>query len=643
MRSAGHRPEARQRPTLSRSLLEAVLVWAGLMVVLFALYELIDRWWLANLPSEARDLGRQLRIFAAAFTATIATVVWVVRRTIPSLRQSLIPDPGGRLVSLSRPRLAEWLLGLRWVAVFCLGAVVLVTTIAAPHVPQNAVLPLWLGVVALFIFAITLTALGAQRLSSNAAFVLQVVVDVLILLWLVHHAGGVANPFSAFIAFHAVIIAILIEPRSARMVVGAISGLTLVLAALEASGILPAGCVYDVGGSCQQPDPTLLAGAGIAVATVVAGTGLFVASIIERLRLEHGRVAEARLALLSEREKLQSIINCMADAVIFVTPDGTIRLRNAAAGRLWQGAPPKDEDLRVCHDEATWQILLAKVTNPAPEEYHPILQVGDRSFEASYARVGGGASELRGVVMVARDVTERMAAQEWRMQQERMAVVGKLAAGIAHEINNPIGAVALFSQLALKQVDATDPLRGHWETVLKNAHLCKRIVQDLLQYARQRPPEKGDIDVADLLADTIRTVAPQADRRGVRIEQKLGSVALRAIGDAGQLQQVLVNLALNGIEAMEPGGVLTVGAAMIDSHCELFVGDTGCGIEDSEFEKVFSAFHTTKEEGTGLGLAVVKDIVAAHGGTIRVDSTPGKGSTFSIALPMKSKKKVEAA
>ena len=216
-----------------------------------------------------------------------------------------------------------------------------------------------------------------------------------------------------------------------------------------------------------------------------------------------------------------------------------------------------------------------------------------------------------------------------------MAVTGKLAAVLAHELNNPLAAIALFTQHALAENKPTDPLAEYLGTVLRNANLCKRIVRDFIEYARQGPPERRAVVLSDLLGDVMRTLEPQARRSAVTIRcEARGKRDTRVHGDPDQLRQVLLNLGLNAIEAMPDGGTL---AFTLEpgprASVRIGVVDTGVGIPPGDQETIFAAFHTTKPEGTGLGLTVARDIVAAHGGTIEVVSTPGRGTAFTVTIP----------
>jgi two-component system sensor histidine kinase AtoS len=346
-------------------------------------------------------------------------------------------------------------------------------------------------------------------------------------------------------------------------------------------------------------------------------------------------LAAAQDRAREEREKLQMILDCMADAVLYVTPDGKVRQRNRAAQHFWPAEALPEDDLRVCHPAEQWDHLIEKVSAVKSVGLHPVFQVRGRSYEASYAPVCDANGTFRGAVMVARDVTERIETQQWRIRGEQLAVVGKLAAALAHELNNPLGAIALFTQHALAEIDPRDPLAEYLGTVKRNANLCKKIVRDLLEYARRRPPERQLVAIRSLMGDVVRTLEPHAQTSGVAIRSEFNIQRDTVIfGDPDQLRQTLVNLGLNSIEAMPNGGLLNFRLySLPGGPVRIAVVDTGVGIPAEEHERIFTAFHTTKPQGTGLGLTVARDLVAAHGGTIEFESTRGQGSTFTITLP----------
>jgi len=625
-------PQDRTQRVRLRLVVEALGVWLGLTVLLFFLYEAVDALWLGELPADRQEAAYAMRGLAMSLTATVVTAVYVLWRRMPSLQHSLVADDATRTETSAREPLARWLLRMRWVAALAVAAILLASTLGTRSVTDAAVPRLWAGLAVLVAMNTVLSLLPAQHRSSARALVGQILGDGLLLGWMLHHAGGMDNPFASLFVFQTVIAGIVLEPAIARRTAIAVGAVVLVLTGLEASGVLPPGCLLAGTQECVPTPGAHLAASGVAVAVLSVGCAFFVLALVRVLQRERDRVAAARGMLAEEREKLQSIIDCMADAVIFVNPQGTIQLRNRAADSLWQGGPPPDSDLKVCHSPETWAMLYEKVTNPGPFELHPVLEVGPRAFEATYARVEGDGGDSRGVVMVARDVTDRQKAQAWRMHQERMAVVGKLAAGLAHEINNPLGAIALFTQHALKKIPPGDPLAEHLGTVLRNANQCSKIVRDLLTYARQRPPEREDVDPAALIGDVARTIGPEAQHRAVTVELDVQTERNLSC-DPDQVRQILVNLCLNAVEAMQDGGRLTLGVRLEPRATCFRVTDTGPGIPEPEREAVFTAFHTTKEEGTGLGLAVAQDLASAHGGRIDLECPAEGGCVFSVRIP----------
>ena len=226
------------------------------------------------------------------------------------------------------------------------------------------------------------------------------------------------------------------------------------------------------------------------------------------------------------------------------------------------------------------------------------------------------------------------------MKSERLATLGQLAAGVAHEINNPLGGILMYTHLALEDLDEKDVLRTNLEKAVTEATRCKDIVKGLLDFARQTEPKIEQSDVNKILEQTLDLVKNQALFQNVKIICSFPSLPMIWI-DAGQMQQVFTNIILNAAEAMEGQGDLTVATktSSDNEYVEVSFTDTGSGISPEDCEKIFDPFFTTKEvgHGTGLGLAVSHGIIARHKGTIEVKSKRDRGTTFIIRLPLKQK------
>ena len=237
----------------------------------------------------------------------------------------------------------------------------------------------------------------------------------------------------------------------------------------------------------------------------------------------------------------------------------------------------------------------------------------------------------------------RMESQNRLILSEKQASVGRLAAGVAHEINNPLTGVLTFTHMLLKRKDITEEVRGDLQIIAEATERVRKIVKVLLDFSRQSPPDREKADVNALVSATIALMENQALVKGVRVRFKPGDNLSPVNLDLSQFQSVLLNILINGLDATKSGDGITVTTKSSDwmnnagqKGVEISAADTGCGIPPEHIHKLFDPFFTTKEvgRGTGLGLAVSLGIVQRHGGSIRVQSEIGKGSTFTIWVPL---------
>jgi two-component system NtrC family sensor kinase len=224
-------------------------------------------------------------------------------------------------------------------------------------------------------------------------------------------------------------------------------------------------------------------------------------------------------------------------------------------------------------------------------------------------------------------------------QSNKLASLGRLAAGIAHEINNPLTGVLTYSSFLLKRAGDNPEVRQDLETIVQETKRCRDIVRGLLDFARQVPPKKSLIDVNEIVLRALHIVDNQLRVQNIRVVTDLRSDLPRILADPNQLQQVLINLLVNAADAFDGDNREIRIATTLRPHdghdmLEITVADTGVGIAEKDLGKIFEPFFSTKgHKGTGLGLAVVWGIVSEHGGVIKVRSTVGQGTTFTIHLP----------
>lgn len=245
------------------------------------------------------------------------------------------------------------------------------------------------------------------------------------------------------------------------------------------------------------------------------------------------------------------------------------------------------------------------------------------------------------LVMHYRDISESERLQEELVQQEKMAAIGMLAGGIAHEINNPLGGILAFTQLMIRDLKEGNSMKGDLEEIERAAVRCKKIVSDLLDFSRlSRPKDRQQLDVNPLLEKLFPFLKMEFKSWNIDLVTQLDPDIPRIIGSANQLQQVFLNLITNACHAMPKGGKLTVRTESKGDRSQVIVKviDTGVGIPKENVSKIFDPFFTTKEpgKGTGLGLSVSYRIIKDHKGSIVVDSVVGKGTTFTVTLPVEA-------
>lgn len=233
-----------------------------------------------------------------------------------------------------------------------------------------------------------------------------------------------------------------------------------------------------------------------------------------------------------------------------------------------------------------------------------------------------------------------VAAQRQLYQSDKLASLGRLSSGIAHEINNPLTGVLSFSSLLLKRSDLSADVKEDLEVIVRETKRCRDIVKRLLDFARQEPPKKTIVHINEIVDRTLRILSNQFQLKNISTHIQIADNLPEFRADANQLQQVLINLLINAADAYdEKGGEIRVSAdlgRLNGQECiTIEVVDSGCGIPQENLTKIFEPFYTTKgQKGTGLGLAVVWGIVEKHDGKIEVNSEVGKGTTFTLRLPV---------
>lgn len=349
------------------------------------------------------------------------------------------------------------------------------------------------------------------------------------------------------------------------------------------------------------------------------------------------RLEEAAKDLEREKDRLAAVIASMRDGLVVLDESGETVHANLAARPLLDLLARKDP--RVTSHYACGAAAAATcagcLLDPARPARSCVVDAADRVLEIHAAPLAPGADGRAGRVLVARDITERVRGDERQIHQERLSVLGEVAAVVAHELNNPLAAIRMYAQMARDGLPGDSPWREHLDVIRRNTDACNRTIRELLDYATGSAPEIGEIELHAVLADVARFLRPLADRSGATIAVEARAARDLVAGDEIQVRQVFVNLVMNALQAMgRAGGEVRLATGNEGEHVFVDVTDTGPGIPPESQERVFDAFYTTKPrgQGTGLGLPTARRIAELHGGGLDLlASAPGR-TTFRVRL-----------
>ena len=347
--------------------------------------------------------------------------------------------------------------------------------------------------------------------------------------------------------------------------------------------------------------------------------------------------------LKQTKDYTREVVANMADGLISIDSEGKIVSFNLLALELLgiEESEAHGLDLRTTID---FEIsgVQSTLTECVPvldyEIYHPRKAGEIVSLALSATPINDGKGGCEGAVIVLRDLREIKLLQEKVKRSEKLAAIGELAAGVAHEIRNPLSSIRGFAQFLRHSLKDKPQEKEYAETMVTEVDRINKVVTDLLTFARPMTVEISPTDITELIEHSIRLVEADALAHDVKIQMKISDLTKLPL-DINQITQALLNLLLNALQALPPKGNIEIGAELDASYSRLhlWVKDDGPGIPPNQIEKIFDPFYTTHQKGTGLGLAIVHKIAENHNGEIRVNSPPKgmtRGCCFSIIIPI---------
>jgi len=391
---------------------------------------------------------------------------------------------------------------------------------------------------------------------------------------------------------------------------------------------------------------------GVVIGTLVIADpkeGLFVA---EDLRLLSTLATHAAVVIANARffemvrrakEQWETAFDALSEGIAVVDDEGRVRRANRALAALLGSPLPNVIGTHLCHALLGKSHALMGLLEAARRGDHPPPLVARSERLGNTMRVNAAripsATRDQSVVVLVEDVTDQQVMETQLIQSEKLAAVGQLVSGVAHELNNPLTSIAGLSEFLLEQKEISKKDRGHLKVIHEQAERAGRIVRNLLTFARKEPSERSPVDLNDVIQTTLQLMEYDLKLKAIDVERDLRAALPEVLGDRHSLQQVVLNLLTNAAQAVAENAAgraraITV-STWFDDHVHLRVADTGPGINDVVAQNVFTPFFTTKEpgKGTGLGLSITYSIVENHGGRITLERPSTGGAAFRVDLP----------
>jgi signal transduction histidine kinase len=576
------------------------------------------------------------------------------------------PQPGTIVADTDHEHLSQqvaWILSLRWLAVVGVFVMAFTAYIAFAAISTASLAALTLTALAMLAYNTWFSRLPPADLGQRWIPAAQVFLDLGALTVMLYVTGGPQNPFVSFYIFHVVIGGILLQKRQTYVVAAGTCVLFGILVLLHETELVPSALLL-AGASLPTPIHqsrgwVWVAAILVAFNTTVACTAYFTTNIMHTLRGHTARLLEASDILLQERSKLDKIARNLGAAMLILSPKGRILWTNDIAAS-WFGS---DVSAQSCFRQ------LLRIEDPCRgcpggqaeemsahmREHSFVLEGVRRHFLVSCSPVRGADKCVEQILTLIQDTTAVRELEGQLRQAGKMVAVGQLATGIAHEISNPLAIVSSSTEILADFADSpacnggAELLGRHLKKIDQSVYRCKGIIQDLLGFARRDIGKLEEVNLNDVLDETLDAASDHAraheveivrdyaleDRSLISSEYDRHVTPLQIRTRPRELQQVLLNLVVNAIDATQPGGAVTISAKQRGEHLAVSVADTGEGIAANHLDRIFEPFFTTKPigKGTGLGLYLSHQLVTALGGTLTAENRQPGGAAFHVTLP----------
>ncbi len=540
----------------------------------------------------------------------------------------------------SYEQLNLWFIRLRWIA--ALVALVLVyLAIFYYRYLVSSTFPYLLGLIILLILSNVLYLYFLKRrIFYESLREIQIAVDLIFLTLMLHYSGGLENPLSFLYVFHIILSGILLEKRKCYYVVGYSFLLYSGMALAELYHVIPHYTldIFPHTGEMKHVIhtahyPLYVWSMIILQFFIMSLTAYFITNIMEQLRREERHTRE-------ERQKL--------DQVLYSTGAGLV-IFDEHLEPIWYNEPVMSWFGGQAANGEVLRQQLKRLVGGADGEAAKTFQDGQhrvfereqvnengeqRFYQFTLAPLKDQQGRIYQVVALIQDITDKKILEAEMIHAAKMVTLGTMSAGIAHEVGNPLASVSTRLHL-MSQNPSPEFMQQSIALLQKEIARIERIVRGISQFGRPSKEERSPCDVNQVLAETIELLKYHKLAKYCNIEHDFDPNLPATVAVRDQLKQVFLNIGLNALEAMDGKGTLTIRSEHEKGTIKIHFIDTGKGMDEATARKIFQPFFTTKENGSGLGLFIIHQIIQAHGGEIAFSSEPQKGSHFVVSLPVR--------
>ena len=371
--------------------------------------------------------------------------------------------------------------------------------------------------------------------------------------------------------------------------------------------------------------------------------GFFSISLVNflKLRKERKRISQIKDELQKTKDYISTVIESMLDTFVFIDAEGKIYITNRAIEELlgYEKGELTGQPIEKIIDSISTKEMQ-KITNETVHHTFRITyltKAGERIpmlFTGSIIMDSG--SRIKGIIGIGRDMRELEFAQRQFIQREKMAEIGELSAGLAHQLRNPLSVISSTVQYCLAKFHFNEKIKVYLQMVLRNADESEKIIHELLEFARPSKISFQPHQITKIIDLVCRLAETKCKEQGVQLVKNYPRHFLsKVICDRNQIEQVFLNVIFNALEAMPEGGILTIQTGLVPSKKFVYIDfiDTGKGIPGEYLDKIFIPFFTTKPDGIGLGLSVVQNVIVSHQGIVFVKNNEGGGAILTVHLP----------